>query len=105
MVERIGVLRSGVRWIARHHERVNGRGYPEMLSGPAIASESGILSLADAYVALTARRPYRDAHSREDATAVLAAGAGSQWDPFLVQMFLELLEHEQDQTDLRAAGA
>lgn len=105
LVERIDVLRPGARWIAAHHERVDGRGYPEMLSGPAIASEAGILGLADAYVALTARRPYRDAHTREDATAVLAAGSGSQWDPFLVQIFLELLEGEQDQNDLLAAGA
>jgi len=105
VVERIAVLCPGARWIAAHHERVDGRGYPEMLSGPAIASESGILSLADAYVALTARRPYREAHSREDATALLAAGSGSQRDPFLVQMFLELLERERDPGDLRVAGA
>ena len=104
IVERIGVLRPGARWIAAHHERIDGRGYPEMLSGPSIATESGILNLADAYVAMTARRPYREALKRGDATAVLEAGSGSQWDPFLVQMFLELLDGEERQSDLGAAG-
>ena len=104
VVERIDVLCSGARWIASHHERVDERGYPETLSSPVIASEAGILRLADAYVALTARRPYRDAHTREDATAALAADSGSQWYPFLIQIFLELLEGEQDQNDVLAAG-
>ena len=105
VVQRIDILRPGARWIAAHHERVDGRGYPEMLSGPSIPTESGILSLADAYVAMISRRPYRDALSRDDAASLLEAGAGSQWDPFLVQIFLEILAGEAGDTDLGVAGA
>ena len=106
IVSRIGVLRGGARWVHAHHERVDGKGYPETLVGPGIPTEAGILSLADAYVAMTARRPYRDAMTQEDATAVIEAGAGSQWDPYLVQAFLDVLVAD-DTPDLHfdVAGA
>jgi len=106
IVSRIGVLRGGARWVHAHHERVDGKGYPETLVGPGIPTEAGILSLADAYVAMTARRPDRDAMTQEDATAVIEAGAGSQWDPYLVQAFLDVLVAD-DTPDLHfdVAGA
>jgi HD-GYP domain-containing protein (c-di-GMP phosphodiesterase class II) len=78
-------------WIARHHERPDGKGYPEMLSGDAIPLESRILSVADVFSALTAARPHRGAVSRKDARQILLGAAGTQLDPELVRMFCTLI--------------
>lgn len=77
-----------------------------MLSGAAIPLEAGLLSLADAYVAMTSPRPYRNQLSPEDALSVVQAGAGSQWDSYLVQVFFEVLGAEPVQAEpLRATSA
>jgi len=78
-------------WIARHHERPDGKGYPEMLSGDDIPMESRILAIADVYDALTSDRPQRGAISPEDAKQILLSGAGTQLDPELVHTFCQLI--------------
>lgn len=78
-------------WIARHHERPDGKGYPEMLSGDDIPLESRILAIADVYAALTSDRPHRSALSAEDARQVLMNAAGTQLDAELVRTFAELV--------------
>ncbi len=78
-------------WIARHHERPDGKGYPEMLSGDDIPLESRILSVADVFAALTSARPHRGAVSREDARQILLGGAGTQLDPELARIFCTLI--------------
>ncbi len=106
IISRITVLEPAAHWVGAHHERIDGRGYPEMLSGAAIPLEAGLLSLADAYVAMTSPRPYRNQLSPEDALSVVQAGAGSQWDSYLVQVFFEVLGAEPVQTEpLRATSA
>jgi HD-GYP domain-containing protein (c-di-GMP phosphodiesterase class II) len=75
------------QWVGAHHERPDGRGYPEMLEEKAIPVEARILAIADTYVALTSVRPYRRALSRDDALQVLLGGAGTQHDPKLVKLF------------------
>ena len=95
ILERISALEPAALWVAAHHERMDGKGYPEMLSGTEISAEAGILSLADAYVAIVSPRPYRDPLPHEDACAILDAGAGGQWDPFLVKVLLEIVQHEE----------
>ncbi|MEW6583285.1 MAG: HD domain-containing phosphohydrolase, partial [Actinomycetota bacterium] len=72
-----------VRW---HHERVDGTGYPDGLSGDAIPVEAGLISVCDAFDAMTWSRPYRDGMAVEAALAVLQEGAGSQWDPRAVAL-------------------
>ena len=74
-----------------HHERYDGTGYPTQLAGTNIPLAARILAIADAYTALTHERPYRAAHSPEDALAELTAAAGSHLDPELTQLFLEEL--------------
>jgi HD-GYP domain-containing protein (c-di-GMP phosphodiesterase class II) len=76
------------QWIARHHERPDGKGYPEMLTGDEIPLESRILAIADVHAALTSDRPHRSALSRKDARAVLLGAAGTQLDPELVRTFV-----------------
>ena len=79
------------QWIARHHERPDGKGYPEMLAGDDIPLESRILAVADVYAALTSERPHRGAMPKLDARQVLLGAAGTQLDPELVRTFVGLL--------------
>ena len=78
-------------WIARHHERPDGKGYPEMLVGDEIPMESRILAIADVYAALTSDRPHRGALGTDDAKQVLLGAAGTQLDPELVRTFCQLI--------------
>ena len=78
-------------WILKHHEWWNGSGYPLGLKGEAIPLECRIISIADAYDAMTNDRPYRKALTTEEAVAELKRGAGEQFDPHLVNEFLVVL--------------
>jgi len=79
-------------WVGAHHERPDGRGYPEMLDADHVPLESRILAVADTYVALTSPRPYRRALSHEDAQQVLLGGVGTQLDSKIVRIFCALAE-------------
>ncbi|MEA2332094.1 MAG: hypothetical protein QOH58_2232 [Thermoleophilaceae bacterium] len=78
-------------WVLAHHERPDGAGYPHGLAGEEIPLEARILSIADAYEAMTADRTYRPALGEEAAEAELRAGAGSQFDAQIVDAFLTAL--------------
>lgn len=80
-------LEEIARWVGAHHERPDGKGYPEMLEDDMIPLEARIIGIADTYVALTSERPYRGALSDEDAKQVLAGGSGTQLDKKLVKLF------------------
>jgi diguanylate cyclase (GGDEF)-like protein/PAS domain S-box-containing protein len=72
-----------------HHERWDGKGYPKGLKGSEIPFESRIISIADAYDAMTSERSYRNALSEEVALGELEKNAGIQFDPELVKIFIE----------------
>lgn len=78
-------------FILKHHEWWNGNGYPIGLKGEEIPLECRILSIADAYDAMTSDRPYRKALVKDEAVAELRRQAGSQFDPQLVAAFCQLL--------------
>jgi HD-GYP domain-containing protein (c-di-GMP phosphodiesterase class II) len=78
-------LRSGVR---NHHERYDGGGYPDRLRGDAIPLLARIMAVADACDAMMSDRPYRPALPTERIDAVMADGAGGQWDPKIIKHFL-----------------
>jgi HD-GYP domain-containing protein (c-di-GMP phosphodiesterase class II) len=81
-----------VRSIVRHcHERWDGRGYPDGLGGTEIPLESRIIFVCDAYHAMTTDRPYRKRVSHPEAVRRLAEGAGSQFDPRVVEVCLSVL--------------
>ena len=75
-------------WIHSHHERPDGRGYPDGLVADDVPLEARILAVADAYEAMTSERPYRPALDPEGASLELRRGAGSQFDDRVVEAFL-----------------
>jgi HD-GYP domain-containing protein (c-di-GMP phosphodiesterase class II) len=85
VVQALPGLDQVATWLGAHHERPDGRGYPEMLEEDTIPLEARIIAVADTYVALTSTRPYRGALSPADARDVLVGGAGTQFDQELVQ--------------------
>ncbi len=78
-------------WILKHHEWWDGSGYPLGLKGDSIPLECRIIAIADAYDAMTNDRPYRKALSKAAAVIELRKGAGTQFDPALVELFIELV--------------
>jgi putative nucleotidyltransferase with HDIG domain len=86
IVEALPGMDVVAHWIEAHHERMDGRGYPEMLEGEEIPLPARILAVADTYSALRAERPYRDAFGSEAALDIIGGGAGPQFDPAVVAM-------------------
>jgi len=78
--------------IRHHHEWYNGKGYPDGLSGKNIPLGARILAVADAYDAMKSDRPYRKALTEETAIQEFKRGSGSQFEPKLVEIFLEILK-------------
>jgi HD-GYP domain-containing protein (c-di-GMP phosphodiesterase class II) len=93
LVEDAGMPEIG-KWIRHHHERWDGNGYPDALSGPQIPIESRILAIADALAAMTAERPYRSAMGAEMAGLEIKASAGTQFDPGIARIVIALLERD-----------
>lgn len=83
-------LRDLIPIVKYHHERLDGKGYPEHLKGNEIPLAARIVSVADAYHALVSDRPYRKGMPIEKACAILKEGAGTQWDPDLVRQFISI---------------
>ena len=79
--------------VLHHHERFDGRGYPEGLAGEEIPLHARIVAIADSFDAMTTDRPYRKALSFEKAVEELTLGAGSMWDPQLVVLFIDILNN------------
>ena len=73
-----------------HHEKWNGKGYPNSLAGYDIPVSARIMALADVYDALTHQRCYKPAMSHEDAMKIILEGRGEHFDPYLVDLFVEL---------------
>lgn len=76
--------------IRHHHERFDGRGYPDRLAGETIPLGSRILAVVDAYDAMKSTRPYKPAMCTDDAMAELRRCAGSQFDPAITNLFISL---------------
>jgi HD domain len=93
MLDRVGGLLGRVGEIVRScHERWDGTGYPDALRGEQIPLESRIVFAADAFNAMTTNRPYRNAMSSAAAIEELRAGAGTQFDPAVVEALSTIIE-------------
>lgn len=77
--------------IRSHHERIDGRGYPDRLGGSEIPVESRIIAIADAFHAMTVKRPYLDPRTPDDALEELLACRGTQFDADYVDVFVETM--------------
>lgn len=88
IVSRIRCLRELLPAVRHHHERLDGRGYPDGVKGNDLPLEARIIAVADAFDAMTSRRSYREPLSEEAAVEELLKNAGSQFDPMVVDAFL-----------------
>src|SRR5215831_2405780 len=91
ILERVGFPYPVVPVVRHHHERWDGRGYPDGLRGDEIPITARILSVVDCFDAVREDRQYRKAMTREQAVALIKSGSGTMYDPEVVRMFLEYL--------------
>ncbi len=92
IISNIPQLVPCVSTILHHHERWDGGGYPDGLKGEEIPIGARILAIADSFEAMTSARPYRPALSREGVVQELRKGAGIQFDPYLVEVFIGIIK-------------
>ena len=94
ILEHIQVLHLEQNMVRHHHERYDGKGYPDGLKGDGIPIYSRILGIADSFHAMVSDRPYRKALSIEAAVEELIKNRGTQFDPEMVDTFVKALEDE-----------
>ena len=82
-------LASAAQIVRHHHERYDGKGYPDRLVGEAIPLGARILTVVDSYDAITDKRVYKEARSHAEAVSELRKHTGTQFDPIVVEVFLE----------------
>ena len=92
ILEMYGAPRFMVEAVLHHHETFDGHGYPDHLAGEDIPIAARLLSVADVFDALTSRRPYKPALDCAHARARIQEGAGTYFDPLVVEAFLRLLD-------------
>jgi HD-GYP domain-containing protein (c-di-GMP phosphodiesterase class II) len=88
IVREIGFLYEALNGIMHHHERIDGRGYPMGLAGHEIPEFARVIAVADAFDSMTTTRSYREAQTIDQAVSELRKGAGSQFDPVIVEAFI-----------------
>lgn len=89
-------LREAAFIVEQHHERYDGKGYPYGLMGSEISLEASIVSVVDAFDAMTTNRVYRGAMTIEEALQEMKNGRGTQFNPLVVDVFLKMLEEKNN---------
>lgn len=92
ILHQLDALKNVLPGVLYHHEHYNGQGYPDGLSGDDIPLEGRILAVCDAFDAMTSDRPYRDGMPIEKACDILRGGAGSYWDPDMIEAFVSNID-------------
>jgi HD-GYP domain-containing protein (c-di-GMP phosphodiesterase class II) len=87
----ISFLSEARNIVRHHHERLDGTGYPDGLTGKQLTTAVWVVSLCDAYDALVSPRPWRPALSSEEATASLVAEKGTKFDPEVTDAFADMM--------------
>jgi hypothetical protein len=95
IVREIGFLFEALNGIMHHHERMDGLGYPMGLAGHEIPEFARVIAVADAFDSMTTTRSYREAKSIDFALSELRKGAGTQFDPVVVEAFITAIEQQQ----------
>jgi putative nucleotidyltransferase with HDIG domain len=96
MLETLPFLRDSLPAIRGHHERWDGRGYPDRLLGEDIPRHARLMSVGDSFDAMTSARPYRDALPVDEAARRLRAGSGTQFDDEAIEAFDEIVDEFRD---------
>ncbi|MCR4891437.1 MAG: response regulator [Lachnospiraceae bacterium] len=91
MISEMPSLQVGARW---HHERYDGRGYPDGLSGENIPEIARIICVADSYDAMSSNRSYRNALAQDVIRGVIFSGKGKQFDPDIADIMLEMIDED-----------
>jgi diguanylate cyclase (GGDEF)-like protein/PAS domain S-box-containing protein/putative nucleotidyltransferase with HDIG domain len=95
IIRQVHFLKNVVPIILYHHERYDGFGYGSGLRGEEIPIGARIIAIVDTYQALISDRPYRGAYSKKEAVKIVRDGAGSFFDPKIVEVFLDILKQEK----------
>lgn len=96
VLKHLRLLQPEMTIVVHHHERWDGKGYPDGLMGSKIPRVSRILAVADSLDAMLSNRPYRNAQTIEYAISELHRGSGTQFDPEIVEAFLSVLKQKPD---------
>lgn len=88
-----------IPFVKYHHERYDGKGYPEGLSGESIPYMARIAAIADSFDAMSSRRVYRDSLSKEVVREEISKNSGTQFDPELVKVFLDIIDNHYDEIE------
>lgn len=99
ILQNVPFLSSALDAILHHHEKFNGKGYPDGLSGKAISMPARILAVVDVYDALTSNRPYRLAFSQEKTLRIIDEESGQHFDPDVVAAFTRVLARNKPSLD------
>jgi response regulator RpfG family c-di-GMP phosphodiesterase len=94
ILENISFLKDAIPIVYHHHERIDGKGYPEGLVGDEIPLGARVMQVADTYDAMTSSRAYRTRMGHEDSVAELRRFSGTQFDPECVDAFIRMCEDE-----------
>jgi len=92
ILKSIAAFRDLVPSVYHHHERFDGKGYPQGIQGEQIPLHARIIAIADSFDAMTSNRAYRGAFSRETALMELERNKGIQFDPVITDVFIDLLK-------------
>jgi putative nucleotidyltransferase with HDIG domain len=103
IIQNVHFLKDVSAIIRHHHERFDGKGYPDHLVGEKISTESAILALADVYDAITSNRSYRTPLTLEDAIHEITKNSGTQFNPKLTEKFADLIRKKSEVFDRSAS--
>ncbi len=96
IIRPIHFLNDIIPLILYHHERWDGKGYPDGLHGKNIPLGARIIAIADVYQALISDRPYRKAYPKDDVLKIIKSGSGTQFDPAVVRALLKILKRDKN---------
>ena len=92
IIQHIDALKPSIPIVLHHHERYDGKGYPDKLKGRKIPLGARIMAVCDAYEAMMTKKPYRAAMSMRNSLEEISKHAGTQFDPEVVDIFLKLTQ-------------
>jgi putative nucleotidyltransferase with HDIG domain len=96
ILDPIEAYKSLIPAVLQHHERYDGKGYPDGLAGKEISLGGRIMAVADVYDALVSDRPYRDGMDKDRVVAIIKEDTGTHFDPEVVQVFLAVINQESE---------